>query len=135
MAGTSDATRRNDPEHAEVLVQLIQREPIFHRPELGILRADFEGMTEPDFWEVGASGSLYNREHVLNELERRMAKPHSDVWETSEFRCRRLAEGLYLLSYTLLQDRVRLTRRTTIWRLAEDGWKIVFHQGTLVQEP
>ncbi|MHC5761500.1 hypothetical protein [Nostoc sp.] len=36
--------------------ELIQREPIFHRPELGTTRADFEQMTESTFWEVGASG-------------------------------------------------------------------------------
>jgi hypothetical protein len=55
------------------------------------------------------------------------------VWETSDFRCQRLAEDLYLLTYTLLQDRVRLTRRSTVWRRTPDGWKIVFHQGTIAQ--
>jgi hypothetical protein len=69
----------------------------------------------------------------LGELERRFAVPHADVWETSDFCCERLADDLYLLTYTLLQDRVRLTRRATIWKLTEDGWKVVFHQGTVVQ--
>jgi hypothetical protein len=100
---------------------------------LGTTRADFERMTANEFWEVGASGQRYSRECVLDELERRFAEPHSDVWETSDFRCQRLAEDLYLLTYTLLQDRVRLTRRSTVWRRTLDGWKIVFHQGTIAQ--
>jgi hypothetical protein len=39
-----------------------------------------------------------------------------------------------LLTYTLLQDNQRLTRRATIWRSTADGWKIVYHQGTIVRD-
>jgi hypothetical protein len=45
-----------------------------------------------------------------------------------------LAADLYLLTYTLLQDKVRLTRRSTIWQRTAEGWKIVYHQGTIVQD-
>ena len=133
MEKTPDVMRKTDPALAEVLAELMQREPIFHRPEFGTTRAEFERMTVSGFWEVGASGSRYSREFVLEELERRHATPQADVWETSDFRCQRLADDVFLLTYSLLQDRVRLTRRTTIWRRDEDGWKIVFHQGTIVQ--
>ena len=122
------------PELAEILAELIAREPIFHRPELGATRADFERMTADDFWETGASGRRYSREFVLDELDRRYAAPHNDAWQTSDFHCRELADGVYLLTYTLLQDNVRLTRRATIWQKSADGWKIVYHQGTIVQE-
>jgi len=123
-----------DRDTDEVLKELTAREPIFHRPEFGTTRADFEAMMDPEFWETGASGRRYSREEVLDALERRHAEPHKDVWETSEFRCLRLADGLYLLTYRLLQDRVRLTHRGTIWRRTEAGWKIVYHQGTLVAD-
>jgi hypothetical protein len=126
-------TRGMEPELARVLEELRCREPIFHRPEHGVTRADFEQMTVDDFWEVGASGSRYSRAFVLDELERRHALPHEDVWETPDFGCRRLAGDVYLLTYTLLQDHVRLTRRSTIWQRTADGWKIVYHQGTIVQ--
>lgn len=117
-----------------VLAELSSREPIFHRPEFGTSRADFEQMTAGDFWEVGASGRRYPRKFVLDELEKRFSVPHSDVWETSDFHCRKLAEDVYLLTYTLLQDSTRLTRRSTIWQRTADGWKIVYHQGTIVQD-
>ena len=64
--------------------------------------------------------------------EGRFAALHADIWEASDFRCQRLAKDLYLLTYTL-QDGVRLTRRSTIWRRTVEGWKVVFHQGTIVQ--
>ena len=93
----------------------------------------FERMMASDFWEVGASGARYSRQFVLDELERRHASPHEDVWETSGFQCRRLASDVYLLTYTLLQHKTRLTRRSTIWERTADGWKIVCHQGTTAQ--
>ena len=71
---------------------------------------------------------------MLNELEHRFSKPHDDVWKTSEFYCRQLGPETYLLTYTLLQDKQRLTRRGTIWQSTADGWKIVYHQGTIVQD-
>jgi predicted RNase H-like HicB family nuclease len=117
-----------------VLAELSRREPIFHRPEFGTTRADFERMTAEDYWETGASGRRYSRQSVLDGLEERFSVPHEDVWETREFHCRRLSEDTYLLTYTLLQDHQRLTRRATIWRSTADGWKIVYHQGTIVQD-
>src|ERR1700685_2121584 len=117
------------PELQDVLAELSAREPIFHRPEFGNSRADFERMTAEDFWETGASGRRYSREFVLNQLEQRFATPRDDVWETQDFYCRKLSEDTYLLTYTLLQDGKRLTRRATIWQSTSDGWKIVYHQG------
>jgi hypothetical protein len=128
-----EPTLTTAPELWEVLAELSAREPIFHRPEFGTSRADFERMTLEDYWETGASGRRYSRKTVLDELEQRFSAPHEDVWETRDFYCRRLAEDTFLLTYTLLQDRKRLTRRATIWKRTADGWKIVYHQGTIVQ--
>ena len=122
------------PRLAEILAELSSREPIFHRPELGTTRADFEAMTAESFWEVGASGRRYSREFVLDTLEQRFSSPHTEAWETSDFDCRQLGEGVFLLTYTLVQDKVRVTRRATIWQKRADGWKILYHQGTIVQD-
>jgi hypothetical protein len=40
------------PEHESVLQELMRREPLFHRPEFGTTRKDFERMTAPGYWEV-----------------------------------------------------------------------------------
>jgi len=121
-----------DPALLGVLDELVRREPIFHREEFGRTRADFGNMTVSDFWEVGASGRRYSRGLVLDELEKRYSDPYSDEWETMGFRCRKLGEDVYLLTYTLIQDKQRVTRRSTIWQHTPDGWKIVYHQGTIV---
>jgi hypothetical protein len=129
-----EPTLTTAPELEGILAELSRREPIFHRPEFGTTRADFERMTAEDYWETGASGRRYSRQSVLDGLEERFSAPHEDVWETRDFHCRRLSEDTYLLTYTLLQDNQRLTRRATIWRSTADGWKIVYHQGTIVQD-
>jgi hypothetical protein len=123
-----------DPALAAVRDELASREPIFHRPELGATRADFENMTSTDFWEIGASGRRYSRDYVPDELEKRYQNQVPDIWETSDFHCRRLAVDVYQVTYTLVQNKKRKTRRSTIWQHTQTGWKIVFHQGTLVQD-
>lgn len=124
-----------EPNHAEVLAELERREPIFHRREFGTTREEFESLTASDFWEVGASGEVYSREEVWASLERRYADPDywaSDAWETSDFLCREIAPGVYLVTYTLQQGE-RHTRRMTVWRRVGDVWQIVYHQGTQVE--
>lgn len=128
-----EPTLLTDPELADVLAELVAREPIFHRSELGTRTADFDRMMAENFWEVGASGRRYGRDHVLKELESRHSVAHFDIWETMKFYCRRLADDVYLLTYTLVQNQERRTRRMTVWQRTLEGWKIVFHQGTIIQ--
>ena len=129
-----EPTLTTDPDLPSILAELSSLEPIFHWPDFAMSRAELEKMTADDFWETGASGRRYSRQFVLDVLEQRRDAPQADVWETSDFNCRRLAEDVYLLTYTLLQDSTRLTRRSTIWQKTSDSWKIVYHQGTVVQD-
>jgi len=122
-----------DPRIVDVLNELIPREPIFHRPELGTTRADLERMTEETFWEVGASGRRYSRQYVLDELEKRRANQAEDLWQTRDFHCLEIAADNYLITYTLIQG-ARVTRRSTIWRRTAEGWKILYHQGTIAED-
>lgn len=107
------------------------REPIFHRPEFGTSRADFEAMLAPEFWEVGASGRVYSKSFVLDTLEARRTMPGDENFSVTDFACREIAPNLYLATYQLDQAG-RLSRRATIWRYADPDWLIVYHQGTLI---
>jgi hypothetical protein len=86
-------------------------------------------MTADDFWEIGASGNLYDRDFVIATLLERYKTPEADDLVCSDFKLRRLAEDLYQLNY-VLQQAGRLTRRTTLWKKAGEKWQILFHQGT-----
>ena len=118
----------------DVLAELRSREPIFHRPEHGTDRAAFEAMMAPDYWEVGASGRIYDRAAVLAELDRRYADPGYDPMEGLEvrvFSCRATGEGTWLATYHLRQGE-RETRRVSVWQRQDGRWVLIYHQGTVI---
>ncbi|CAN7216545.1 DUF4440 domain-containing protein [Neorhizobium sp. LjRoot104] len=115
-----------------ILVELAAREPIFDYRESIASREALEAMTEEDFWEIGASGRVYERGFVIdNLLERYRRQPEPHGWPCRDFSISRLADDLYHLSY-ILEEPDRRSRRSTFWRRTPTGWKIVFHQGTVI---
>jgi len=126
------AFSHTDPDLVSVLDELRVREPIFHTPEFGSTRADFEKATAPEYWETSASGRRYSREFILRGLEQH---PPVDAaaagWQCYDHALRRLGPDTYLLTYTLRQIE-RVTRRATIWQATSEGWRILYHQGTIV---
>jgi hypothetical protein len=128
------AFTRIDPELLPILDELRRREPIFHTQEFGSTTAEFERSTAPDYWEVGASGRRMSREFILAWAEdspEHFVDAAAVDWQTTEFGLRRLGPDTYLLTYTLDQAG-RRTRRATIWENSVDGWRILYHQGTII---
>lgn len=121
-----------DPELKPVLEELRCREPIFHRAAFGENTAEFGRRMDPSYWEVGASGRRYSREFIMQGLEH---YPPVDAeaagWTCTDFGLRALSPDTYLLTYTLDQAG-RLTRSATIWLRTNEGWQILYHQGTIV---
>jgi hypothetical protein len=121
-----------EPDLFPVLEELRWREPIFHTPQFGTTREDFDHAVAPHYWEVGASGRRYSRDFILRFLEQ---NPPIDAfsagWQVCDFGLQRLGPDTYLLTYTLHQGD-RVTRRATIWQETASGWRILYHQGTIV---
>jgi len=117
----------------DVKATLVAREPIFHKPELGTTREAYLAQTAEDFWEVGASGRVYSRDGVIDGLVRRGKVAGDEQWTVSDAQCRRLGPDTYALTYQLDQAG-RLTRRLTLWRCDPAGWKILYHQGTIIRD-
>ena len=120
-----------EPHLQPVLRELRDREPVFHRPELGTTADDLERQMAPGFFEVGASGRLYSRAYVLATLLARYARGAEDEWRAFEFHCRAVGPDTYLLTY-LLEQGDRRSRRVTAWRRTDGQWQVLYHQGTLV---
>jgi hypothetical protein len=133
MRGTMEPKLVTEPGLLNVLEELKKLEPVFHKPESRTSRKDFDKMIENSFWEVGASGRLYSRDYVLHVLEERSESSAEYNWAIKDFHCLEIAKENYLLTYTLFQGD-RVTRRATIWRRHGKNWKILFHQGTIVEE-
>jgi len=116
---------------APVLEELKRREPVFHTAKFGQTRAEYERTMASDYWEVGASGRRYSREFILRTLEEAPPEDAAEAgWTCFDFGIRALGAETFLLTYTLRQWE-RVTRRTTVWQRTSDGWRILFHQGTI----
>lgn len=122
---------QTDPNLLPILRELLPLEPIFHTHDFGLIRVDFEKRMSPDYWEVGASGRRYSREFILDFLARNPPVDAASAgWRSSDHALRQLGPNTYLLTYTLLQGE-RLTRRSTVWQKTNEGWRILYHQGTI----
>lgn len=115
-----EPNRHTPDDLIDIQQELINREPLFHRPEFGCTQQAFEAMTVEDFWETGASGRRYSREYVIDLLVKRYEGQYQDEWRTEDFFCQEICPSNYLLTYTLYQG-ARVTRRTTLWRRHTSG--------------
>lgn len=118
---------------SDILEELTKLEIFIHWPSIGTTKQEVENLLDENFWEVGASGKIYNREIVLRVLEERTHKQNNEVWINKDFHCTEIAVDNYLLTYCLAQGE-RLTQRASIWRKYENGFKLVYHQGTVVEK-
>jgi hypothetical protein len=118
-------------DEALVLETLKTLEPLIYAANDGKTRDHFDRLLIADFWEVGASGQVYDRDFVLSTLEARQRNPRQEAWQAFDFRVRQIEAHHFLLTYSLQQP-TRLSRRATLWQRTSSGWTMVYHQGTPV---
>ncbi len=116
-----------------VLAELQRLEPIFHTKAFGLTGAERDQRVAAEYWEVGASGRRYSREFIMTHLaETPPVEAEEAGWQCWDFGLRQLGPGaMYLLTYSLDQAG-RITRRATVWQKTGEGWRILYHQGTVV---
>ena len=94
------------------------------------VRADpaaVEALLHPDFAEIGASGTPYDRAAIVAALA-------ADPGERSRLVdavTAELADGVVLLTYTAIAADGARSLRSSVW-VRDDGagWRVRFHQGT-----
>ncbi|AIL13619.1 hypothetical protein IM40_00650 [Candidatus Paracaedimonas acanthamoebae] len=79
------------------------------------------------FIEIGSSGRRYTKADVLQALPLET----SMTIEATDFEVRFLRKDLILVIYRALQSgENKSSLRSSLWKQTEEGWRIVFHQGT-----
>ncbi|MGD1898593.1 MAG: hypothetical protein ACFB16_16760 [Phormidesmis sp.] len=125
----------------DFLYEIQRREPVFQHPEWGTTQQDFENLTDPSFYGIDSYGRRYSREQAITTALVMYKDPgykglHSwptETWEIGKFEWLGISHNKLLVTYMLL-TRNQLTRRTSIWRIENNIWTIVFHQATPVQD-
>jgi len=86
-------------------------------------------LLDDDFVEFGSSGTLYTKPDLaaLLQAESRV------VQTTSDFRLTSLGPDAALLTYRIHRhsDPPVHTLRSSIWRMMDGSWRMLFHQATL----
>jgi len=78
-----------------------------------------------DFTEFGASGGIWNKADLVEQLPRQPFTQRT----ISEFAVKPLSENTALVTYQC-HTAASNSRRSSIWRKQDEQWQMVFHQGT-----
>ncbi|MFF1376276.1 DUF4440 domain-containing protein [Streptomyces sp. NPDC058308] len=98
-------------------------------PEVRASPELFGALLHPEFTEIGASGTRWDRASIVEVLTAHPA-PGSRPTTTSGMRGVQLADDLVHLTFDT-DNNGRRAHRSSLWRRTEDGWLLWFHQGTL----
>ena len=99
----------------------IRRDPTLVAPHL----AD-------DFIEFGASGRVFDKASILEDLKNEAPRPASLL---TDFAIRELSPTIILATYRATRfnangEPISQSRRSSIWTHVDGQWQITFHQGT-----
>ncbi|MFG2191936.1 DUF4440 domain-containing protein [Streptomyces sp. NPDC048639] len=142
--GERDVRGRHEPakhkrERDEQAVRIAsERELWLLDPEVRDSPVQVRELLDPEFVEFGASGRRWDRDTVLSVLGPDPGPgPGPDGAGApiiaSEMSGVVLAPGVVHLTFITETDG-RRARRSSIWRLRDDGWRLYFHQGTPIDD-
>ncbi len=103
-------------------------------PEVRASPELFGALLHPEFTEVGASGTRWDRETIGEVLMDGSAPAGRPATTVSRMRGVQLADELVHLTYDT-DDNGRRAHRSSLWRRTDDGWRLWFHQGTPFTDP
>jgi hypothetical protein len=96
---------------------------------------DVTALLADDFIEFGSSGRVFDKQQIIDNLQTEPRIRQSLV----DFKTLPLAPGLVLATYRAVRqggpgEPPSYSLRSSIWKLIDDRWQLVFHQGTLSKE-
>ncbi|MFF8549880.1 DUF4440 domain-containing protein [Streptomyces albidoflavus] len=130
MTGSRQSTARRSWSPGDSVAAAVEGELALLTPGVRADPAEAARLLDPEFTEIGASGTLWTRDALLTALPtfEDAGTPGAEVLEMTGTL---LAPGWVQLRFVTVRGQ-RRARRTSLWRLAEDGerWRMYFHQGT-----
>ena len=105
------------------------------KPEVRHSPRQVGDLLSDDFVEFGSSGGVFNKQQVIAALEQEGLPDPTIRLSLVDFIARNLASDVILVTYRTIQEggpgNMQESRlRSSIWKLIEGRWQMVFHQGT-----
>ncbi len=111
---------------------VIELELQLQRPDVRAEPGAVEALLHPGFSEFGASGRRWGRTEMIAALAAGQPAGEEPVITAAEMTGTRLAGDFIHLTYNSKRAG-RRALRSSIWLRTPDGWRVYFHQGTLVR--
>ncbi|MCP4704586.1 MAG: DUF4440 domain-containing protein [candidate division Zixibacteria bacterium] len=104
-------------------------------PEVRKSAKELDRLLAEKFVEFGSTGDKYNKQQIIDTLD---AESELQITATG-FDFEQLAGEAVMLTYRAVikeqgVEKERLSLRTSIWKLIENRWQMLFHQGTPTQD-
>ncbi len=117
--------------------QLIDLEKALLTDEVRISQQKLDELIHDDFIEFSQSGKQYGKKEVLDTFKN--YQPDASQYETAHFRVRELSKDLAQITYETLSapknnTEKRIALRSSLWKYADNRWKMIFHQGTIKEK-
>ena len=95
-------------------------------PEVRHSREQLDLLLDADFFEIGASGRLWEREELISDL----ISTSAPVVQVEGMNARRVDDRIVVVTYVTVSAARRVVR-SSWWRESNDVWTCFFHQGTV----
>jgi len=106
---------------------LRQLEEKLLKPEIRTSQNELNQLLSDDFFEFGSSGRVLYKDLMIGEEGIGVVK-----MTLSDFDIHPLSEGVVLVTYRIFnEEKNQHTLRSSIWKLVEGRWQMIFHQGTI----
>ena len=130
--------RENGIEQIKLLEKhILKLEKDLLKPETRKSAEKISTLLSDDFIEFSSSGNIYN--YNKDDVFDNDSNSSEIKWEVKEFKIKELSNDCILATYKLikhseLRENMKYSLRSSIWKLFNGTWKMVFHQGTLTSE-
>ena len=97
-------------------------------PDVRGSREKIEALLHPDFFELGSSGGIYDRQMIIEMMSGEV----SAGVIIRDFETRKVSKGIVLVTYRSIGQSGEEARRSSLWVKTDGQWRIQFHQGTRI---
>jgi hypothetical protein len=105
------------------------------RPDVRSSAEKVARLLADDFVEIGSSGRVFDKQKIIEALRDEAAEGRSPPQKADELTVRFIAENVALVTYRIVRrtsitgEEIQ-TLRSSIWKLIDGRWQMMFHQGT-----
>ena len=111
--------------------QILKLEERLLQPDVRHTPQEISELLADEFIEFGSSGRVYNKQQVIESLQ----NESGEQIFIKNFKTGNLAPKIMLATYIAVkknenEGKTISSLRSSVWKLSDNQWRLVFHQGT-----